>query len=186
MLYEAQEGTDAESTPIVLWLQGGPGASALLGNMYELGPYLLTEDLALRENPATWNNRFAMLFVEQPVGTGFSEPGSGGLARTMLESTTGLYAGLQAFFAAHPALQRRPFFVAGESYAGKFVPSLGHFVLQMEARHGRARVELAAADALPVPEAAGALGALGAPLFRLVGLAIGNGLTDPHTQVGGH
>ena len=37
----------------------------------------------------------------------------------------GLYAGLQAFFAAHPALQRRPFFAAGESYAGKFVPSLG-------------------------------------------------------------
>lgn len=37
----------------------------------------------------------------------------------------GLYAGLQAFFRAHPALQRRPFFVAGESYAGKFVPSLG-------------------------------------------------------------
>ena len=37
----------------------------------------------------------------------------------------GLYAGLQAFFAAHAALQRRPFFAAGESYAGKFVPSLG-------------------------------------------------------------
>lgn len=37
----------------------------------------------------------------------------------------GLYAGLQAFFRAHPALQRRPLFVAGESYAGKFVPSLG-------------------------------------------------------------
>ena len=43
----------------------------------------------------------------------------------MLQSTMGLYAGLQAFFAAHPALQRRPFFVAGESYAGKFVPLLG-------------------------------------------------------------
>lgn len=51
--------------------------------------------------------------------------GSGGPARTMLESTMGLYAGLQAFFATHPALQRRPFFAAGESYAGKFVPSLG-------------------------------------------------------------
>lgn len=25
---------------------------------------------------ATWNKRFAMLFVEQPVGTGFSEPGA--------------------------------------------------------------------------------------------------------------
>ncbi len=31
--------------------QGGPGASALLGNFYELGPYHVTEDLQLRENP---------------------------------------------------------------------------------------------------------------------------------------
>ena len=31
--------------------QGGPGASALLGNFYELGPYQLTEDLERRENP---------------------------------------------------------------------------------------------------------------------------------------
>ena len=56
----------------------------------------------------------------------------------------------------------------------------GHFVLQMEARHGRARAQLAAADALRVPESADALGA---PLFHLVGLAVGNGLTDPPTQV---
>ena len=53
-------------------------------------------------------------------------------------------------------------------------------MLQMEARHGRARAELAATDALHVPEAADALGP---PLFRLVGLTVGNGLTDPPTQV---
>lgn len=34
--------------------QGGPGASALLGNFYELGPHLLTEDLELRENPGRY------------------------------------------------------------------------------------------------------------------------------------
>ena len=50
----------------------------------------------------------------------------------------------------------------------------------MEARHGRARAEMAAAHALRVPDAADALGP---PLFRLAGLAIGNGLTDPPTQV---
>lgn len=56
----------------------------------------------------------------------------------------------------------------------------GHFVLHMEARHGRARATLAAAGALRVPDAADALGP---PLFRLAGLAVGNGLTDPPTQV---
>ncbi len=43
----------------------------------------------------------------------------------MTEVSLELYAGLQAFFRAHPGLQRRPFFAAGESFAGKFVPCLG-------------------------------------------------------------
>jgi hypothetical protein len=51
--------------------------------------------------------------------------GQGPLAGDMTEVSLDLYAGLQAFFRAHPRLQRRPFFAAGESFAGKFVPCLG-------------------------------------------------------------
>lgn len=52
-------------------------------------------------------------------------------------------------------------------------------MLQMEERYGRRQAALPATDAFRVPDAASALGA---PLFRLVGLAVGNGLTDPPTQ----
>jgi len=55
----------------------------------------------------------------------------------------------------------------------------GHAVLQMEALHGRGAAPPPAARAPPPPAEAAALGA---PLFRLAGLAIGNGLTDPPTQ----
>lgn len=77
------------------------------------------------------------------------------------------------------AVSATPVSVLGVSQP-HFCMRAGHFVLQMEARHGRARAELAATDALHVPDAADALGP---PLFRLVGLAVGNGLTDPPTQV---
>lgn len=44
-----------------------------------------------------------------------------------------LYEGLYGFFKAHPQLQPRPFFITGESYAGKYIPSIAHFILQAEA-----------------------------------------------------
>ena len=55
----AQDGSPPRASlraiMLLIWApQGGPGASALLGNFYELGPYLLTEDLELWENPGRY------------------------------------------------------------------------------------------------------------------------------------
>lgn len=36
-----------------------------------------------------------------------------------------LYQGLYRFFETQPHLQQRPLFITGESYAGKYVPSIG-------------------------------------------------------------
>ena len=41
-LFEATEVSPADA-PLVLWLQGGPGASSLLGQFYELGPHRMEE-----------------------------------------------------------------------------------------------------------------------------------------------
>lgn len=76
--------------------------------------------------------------------------------------------------------------------AGKYVPSIGHFILQQSALpngtlpSGSAAGRHALTHWRAVPHHLLATRPLLAlpPLFTLAGLAIGNGLTDPATQVG--
>ncbi|KAG0298766.1 hypothetical protein BGZ96_007641 [Linnemannia gamsii] len=58
--------------PLIIWLQGGPGASSMIGLFYETGPIHVTENFKLTRSNITWANEYSMLFVEQPVGTGYS------------------------------------------------------------------------------------------------------------------
>ncbi|MED6207317.1 hypothetical protein PIB30_034639 [Stylosanthes scabra] len=44
----------------------------MIGNIYEVGPWLITESLTLQPNPAARNRIFGLLFLDNPIGTGFS------------------------------------------------------------------------------------------------------------------
>lgn len=61
-----------------------------------------------------WNRKYGLLFIDQPIGTGFSPAGSRPLAPDVGAASIDAYLGLLAFFAAHPELQQRPFFITGE------------------------------------------------------------------------
>ncbi|KAH6855610.1 putative carboxypeptidase S1 [Chaetomium sp. MPI-CAGE-AT-0009] len=62
-----------EDAPLVLWLQGGPGAPSTEQALGEIGPCIAQSDSnSTVLNPWSWNNEANLLFVDQPVQTGFS------------------------------------------------------------------------------------------------------------------
>ena len=64
---------DPKNDPLVLWLTGGPGCASEIALFYENGPYKIGEDnQTIVSNPHSWNSHANLLYVDQPVGTGFS------------------------------------------------------------------------------------------------------------------
>ncbi|CAG8446779.1 5260_t:CDS:10 [Ambispora gerdemannii] len=210
-----------------LWLQGGPGSSSMIGLFYEMGPFKVTSNMKLIRNPHTWNKHYGMLFIDQPVGAGYSfvdsphqailtdpecsyidqyqgENGDGNakhqkskLRQTiirMMESfffrrkshhvrnddpcymegyvsnqkgiSKDLLVFLQKFYQRYPEQKRSELYIAGESYAGKYVPS---FATAIYKHNTFLRQQKKYED-----------------IFPLAGVAIGSGFTDPITQIKSH
>ncbi len=66
----ADAANNDTASPVVLWLNGGPGFASSAGALYENGPFRVAPDLSLRANPFAWNRRMAYLAIDQPAGTG--------------------------------------------------------------------------------------------------------------------
>ncbi|KAJ0374572.1 hypothetical protein COL26b_007191 [Colletotrichum chrysophilum] len=62
-----------ENAPLAIWLNGGPGASSIMGLLEENGPCFVNEDSkTTRLNPLSWNNEVNLLYIDQPNQVGFS------------------------------------------------------------------------------------------------------------------
>lgn len=62
-----------ETAPFSIWVGGGPGESALCGALLENGPcYANLDGNSTTKNENSRNNKVNMLYVDQPVGTGYS------------------------------------------------------------------------------------------------------------------
>merc|ERR1711962_1401023 len=149
---------NAESAPVVLWLQGGPGGSSLFGLFVEHGPFQVDKDADLHERDIAWTEQFNMLYIDQPVGTGYSFTDKDqGYATNEDDVARDLYEALRQFYVIFPDLLQNEFYISGESYAGKYIPSLGYKI------HTENQDE----DNIKIP---------------LTGMAIGDGLVDPINQ----
>eukprot|EP01102_Stenamoeba_stenopodia_P000791 TRINITY_DN1073_c0_g1_i1.p1 TRINITY_DN1073_c0_g1~~TRINITY_DN1073_c0_g1_i1.p1 ORF type:complete len:491 (-),score=101.97 TRINITY_DN1073_c0_g1_i1:72-1496(-) len=149
---------DPANDPVVLWLNGGPGCSSLLGFFTEHGPFIPNSDgETLSINPYSWNLVANMIYLESPSGVGFS------YSDTPADYTTGdfqtandSYTFLLQFFQDFPQFQGNDFWVTGESYGGHYVPEL----------------------ALRIYDG----NLAGAPKINLKGFMVGNGWTVPHLE----
>ena len=154
MFYWVFQSRNAPATdPLVLWLTGGPGCASEVALFYENGPYQFDENNKLQANPNSWSEVSNLLYVDQPIGTGFSK---GGLhdAKSELEVAEDMAVMLRGFLEQNPEYEGRDFYITGESYAGHYVPAISHYL---------------AFEATDVN-------------LNLKGIAIGNGLTDPYAQ----
>ncbi|KAG4183107.1 hypothetical protein ERO13_A09G087500v2 [Gossypium hirsutum] len=113
--------------PIILWLQGGPGASGVgIGNFEEIGP--LNTDLKPRNT--TWLKKADLLFVDNPVGTGYSYvEDTEMLVKTDNEAASDLTTLLMQLFNRNESLQKSPLYIVAESYGGKFAVTAGLSIL---------------------------------------------------------
>lgn len=108
--------------PVVLWLQGGPGSSSMFALTFENGPSFFDAQLKPVHNDWSWNNNATVIYLDQPAGTGFSYVSPGGNPATDSKlAAKSAHAFLTLFFEKYSHLPKK-IHIAGESYAGHYVP----------------------------------------------------------------
>ncbi|KAJ3102809.1 Cell death protease [Phlyctochytrium planicorne] len=166
---------------LIIWLNGGPGCSSMDGLFMEHGPFRVldptdTEEETLDQfdigdnekekemprlvvNPYSWHRHTTMVFLDQPVGTGYSLEGEENKVAdlTMDKIVEGFVGALDGLMKVWPEFRKYDLYLSGESFAGVYVP---HFA-SMLIKRGDADVT---------------------KRYRLKGLAIGNGALDPLRQ----
>jgi carboxypeptidase C (cathepsin A) len=120
--------SDPSSDPLLMWMNGGPCCSSLEGLFSENGPYVLkdwTKEFVVNEY--SWNKKANLLYFEFPVGVGYSKPGTTEDMTTNDEITASdNLSALLKFFEYFSEYKTNEFYIAGESYAGVYVPTLAH------------------------------------------------------------
>lgn len=143
-----ESSSNPSHDPVVLWLNGGPGCSSVLGLLTENGPFKIKEDGAtVIQNPFSWNQAANMIYLESPAGVGFSYDTAKNYTSNDDDAAINNYFALKDFFKKFPEYAGRAFFITGESYGGIYVPTLSNLVMKD-------------------------------PSFNFQGFAVGNGLSD--------
>ncbi|KAI9311130.1 Alpha/Beta hydrolase protein [Dichotomocladium elegans] len=148
---------DPVNDPLLLWLNGGPGCSSLTGLFLELGPCQLSssgDDTSF--NPYAWNSNASIIFLDQPINVGYSYGESD--VQDSIGAANDVNAFLQLFFSEFPEYRKLDFHIAGESYAGHYIPVIASRIARTLAPNTEEHA------------------------IRLKSILIGNGLTDPLVQ----
>jgi serine carboxypeptidase-like clade I len=157
----------AAKAPIVVWFNGGPGASSLVGLFQENGPLLLNERGAYVINPYSWVDVAHLLVLESPVGVGFSycrsndDSSIGGCPLSDTRTATTSRAALISFLTKFPHLAQNDLYLMGESYAGVYLPTLAYEIMQFNQQRS--------SDSAP-------------PIINMQGLLVGDPCTDTASQ----
>ncbi|XP_070396936.1 venom serine carboxypeptidase-like [Dermacentor albipictus] len=129
---KAQE--DASNKPLLLWLQGGPGKSSLFGQFLENGPLGINSSDHLFYRNHTTTRDFNTVYLDQPIGAGYSFNEKNEFRRTLNETSRDIMLFLRRFVKIFPEYKGRDFYIAGESYGARFTIGVSSKILMAEKR----------------------------------------------------
>ena len=121
---------DYAAQPTILWTNGGPGSSSFWGFFLENGPFEVDDDGTVTPRADGWNNYANYIIFEHPLSVSLSfanDPEA--LPKDAKAGCRQLYQALLNFMTKHPELMANPLILAGESYAGTYLPLLSKAIV---------------------------------------------------------
>ncbi|TYI85129.1 hypothetical protein E1A91_D05G417600v1 [Gossypium mustelinum] len=108
--YFVEAEKDPLTQPLTIWLTGGPGCSSVGDAFGSVGPFIVTKDAhSLQTNSFSWNKVSNLLFIDSPIGSGWSYSNSSSDYNNGDGSTI---------------FKSKDLYIAGSSFAGHFAPNL--------------------------------------------------------------
>lgn len=125
-------------------LNGGPGCSSLIGLFSENGPFRPTIDgKSLIPNEWSWNSIANIIYLESPAGVGFSYSNNKNDYYTDdIKTAKDNYNALIEWFKKFPSFIHRDFYIAGESYAGHYIPTLANEIIEANKNNKNLQINL--------------------------------------------
>ncbi|KAL8949071.1 MAG: hypothetical protein Q9222_004796 [Ikaeria aurantiellina] len=120
------------TAPLATWFNGGPGCSSMIGLFQENGPCHFVNGASTPSlNQYSWNSYANMLYIDQPIGVGFSY-GTDSVTSTVTAAPY-VWKLLQAFYTQFPQYENRDFGIFTESYGGHYGPEFADYFEQQNA-----------------------------------------------------
>lgn len=153
MLFQSRDQNP--TAPLVWFFEGGPGMTVMHAVFYQNGPFRLHKDLSVTKNEFSFNNIADVLYVDQPLGTGFSNvTNSSWIPHHESVIVADLLKFMDAFMERHPEYHHRPMYLVSQAYGS-------HFVLPLATAFSKSQ----------------------SPLVNIQGLALGNPWIRPEIQL---
>ncbi|RAL46037.1 hypothetical protein DM860_006191 [Cuscuta australis] len=130
---EAESKQSRALVPLTLWLGGARSCSSVGNAVFtENGPFWPTKDGKLTRNKYSWNLESHMLYIDSPIGTGFSYSNSHSDYKiwnhTMTVNENMKF--LVKWFEKFPKYKNSDFYLGGDASGGHLLPQLAALVLE--------------------------------------------------------
>ncbi|CAJ0935341.1 unnamed protein product, partial [Mesorhabditis belari] len=124
---------DPAKDPLAIYLAGGPGCTSVGEAFQEMGPFYANfGGDSLYENVYAWNARANVLYIDTPIGTGFSYDTNDTMSIYADDdlSRQQNYASIFDFFSrVAPEYKDRDFYLTGSSYSGVWQPMVAALIV---------------------------------------------------------